>query len=211
MLLHGAATVDLKSLVRAYRADPTPAGRAVVESYAASHPNEDALAHLALGVVSYEQKDYDTAIAALQSLPAKLPQIADYAAFYLAAARVEFFGVSALARGLNDMFAVLTLGRRIALPRQQTLRATLDWGHNLLSPTEQAVLRCISIFRTTFTLVATPSMSRLADAIPSGGGSPSNVAVSSRSVSSIPNAISAARPAVTALRPISLIAVATRI
>jgi soluble lytic murein transglycosylase len=89
ILLHAASTGDLKSLVRAYRADPTPAGRTAVESYAASHPNEDALARLALGVIAYEQKDDATAIAALQPLPAKLPQIADYAAFYLAAARVE--------------------------------------------------------------------------------------------------------------------------
>ncbi len=35
LMLHAAATGDLKSLVRAYRANPTPAGRAAVESYAA--------------------------------------------------------------------------------------------------------------------------------------------------------------------------------
>ncbi len=73
-------------------------------------------------------------------------------AIELAAARVEFFGVSALASRLDNMFAVLTQGRRLALPRHQTLRATLDWGYNLLSPTEQTVLRRISIFRATFTL-----------------------------------------------------------
>ncbi len=73
-------------------------------------------------------------------------------AIELAAARVEFFGVSALARRLDNMFAVLTQGRRFALPRHQTLRATLDWGYNLLSPTEQAVLRGVAIFRATFTL-----------------------------------------------------------
>jgi hypothetical protein len=39
-LLSAAANGDLKSLVRAYRANPTPAGRAEVEAYAASHPNE---------------------------------------------------------------------------------------------------------------------------------------------------------------------------
>jgi predicted ATPase len=50
------------------------------------------------------------------------------------------------------MFAVLTKGRRLALPRHQTLRATLDWGHNLLSPTEQAVLRRVAIFRAAFSL-----------------------------------------------------------
>lgn len=89
ILLHAAATGDLKSLARAYRANPTPAGRTAIEAYAASHPDEEALAKLALGVVSYEQKDYAAAIATLQPLPAKLPRIADYAAFYLAAARVE--------------------------------------------------------------------------------------------------------------------------
>jgi predicted ATPase/DNA-binding winged helix-turn-helix (wHTH) protein len=73
-------------------------------------------------------------------------------AIELAAARVEFFGLSGLSRGLNDMFAVLTQGRRFALPRHQTLRATLDWSYRLLSPAEQAVLRGISIFRTNFTL-----------------------------------------------------------
>jgi soluble lytic murein transglycosylase len=88
-LLSAAANGDLKSLVRAYRANPSPAGRAEVEAYAASHPNEEALARLALGVVSYEQKDYAAAVATLQPLAGKLPRIADYAAFYLAAARVE--------------------------------------------------------------------------------------------------------------------------
>jgi predicted ATPase len=73
-------------------------------------------------------------------------------AIELAAARVEFFGVSTLARRLDNMFAVLTQGRRFALPRHQTLRATLDWGYDLLSPAEQTVLRRIAIFRATFTL-----------------------------------------------------------
>jgi predicted ATPase/DNA-binding winged helix-turn-helix (wHTH) protein len=73
-------------------------------------------------------------------------------AIELAAARVEFFGLSGLARGLNDMFTMLTRGRRFALPRHQTLRATLDWSYHLLSPAEQAVLRGIAVFRSTFTL-----------------------------------------------------------
>jgi predicted ATPase/DNA-binding winged helix-turn-helix (wHTH) protein len=73
-------------------------------------------------------------------------------AIELAAARVEFFGVPALASRLDDMFAVLTVGRRFALPRHQTLRATLDWGYNLLSPAEQTVLRRVAIFRAAFTL-----------------------------------------------------------
>jgi predicted ATPase/DNA-binding winged helix-turn-helix (wHTH) protein len=73
-------------------------------------------------------------------------------AIELAAARVEFFGLVGLARALNDMFAVLTQGRRLALPRHRTLRATLDWSYRLLSPAEQAVLQGIAVFRTTFTL-----------------------------------------------------------
>jgi predicted ATPase/DNA-binding winged helix-turn-helix (wHTH) protein len=70
----------------------------------------------------------------------------------LAAARVEFFGAATLANRLDAMFAVLTQGRRFALPRHQTLRATLDWGYHLLSPAEQTVLCRIAIFRATFTL-----------------------------------------------------------
>jgi predicted ATPase/DNA-binding winged helix-turn-helix (wHTH) protein len=75
-------------------------------------------------------------------------------AIELAAARAEFFGLVALSQRLNDMFAVLTQGRRFALPRHQTLRATMDWGYQLLSPTEQIVLRRIAVFRTAFKLEA---------------------------------------------------------
>ena len=73
-------------------------------------------------------------------------------AIELAAARVEFFGVASLATRFDDMFTILTQGRRFALPRHQTLRATLDWGYNLLSPAEQTALCRIAIFRSTFTL-----------------------------------------------------------
>jgi len=72
-------------------------------------------------------------------------------AIELAAARVDF-GVRGLAAGLNDMFALLTKGRRTAMPRHQTLRATLDWGYQLLSPIEQTILRRVAAFRANFTL-----------------------------------------------------------
>jgi predicted ATPase len=72
-------------------------------------------------------------------------------AIELAAGRAAFFGVHELARRLSDCFAVLTRGRRTALPRHQTLRATLDWSHALLAPCEQAVLRRLAVFRATFT------------------------------------------------------------
>ena len=82
---------DLASLVHAYRESPSSARRAAVESYAAAHANDTtgALARLALGVAAYEQKTYPAAIAALTPVQARLPQVADYAAYYLAAARVE--------------------------------------------------------------------------------------------------------------------------
>jgi soluble lytic murein transglycosylase len=81
----------LAPLVRAYRESPSAARRAAVEAYASAHARETSgsLARLALGVGDYEQKNYAAAIAELKPLPAKLPQIADYVAYYLGAARVE--------------------------------------------------------------------------------------------------------------------------
>jgi soluble lytic murein transglycosylase len=75
-------------LVRAWRESPTPAHRVAVTAYSGAHPNDD-LALLALGIGSYEQKDYPAAIAALSKLQGKLPKLADYTTYYLAAARVE--------------------------------------------------------------------------------------------------------------------------
>ncbi len=50
-------------------------------------------------------------------------------AIELAAGRVDAIGISGLANSLDDCFRVLTRGRRTALPRHQTLRATLDWSY----------------------------------------------------------------------------------
>jgi peptidoglycan lytic transglycosylase len=83
------AGYDLISLVHAWRSAPTPDRRAAVEAWAVSHPKDAISAQLALGIGAYEQKDFATAIARLQKLPAKLPAIADYVNYYLAAARVE--------------------------------------------------------------------------------------------------------------------------
>jgi tetratricopeptide (TPR) repeat protein len=61
-------------------------------------------------------------------------------------------GVDKLAQKLDERFRVLTGGRRTALPRQQTLRATLDWSYGLLSERERMVLRRLSMFAGGFTL-----------------------------------------------------------
>jgi soluble lytic murein transglycosylase len=72
--------------VRAHRQAPSPASRAAVESYAAAHPKETMAAELALGVAAYEQQQFDEAITHLKKV--QIPQIGDYVAYYLAAARV---------------------------------------------------------------------------------------------------------------------------
>jgi predicted ATPase/DNA-binding winged helix-turn-helix (wHTH) protein len=75
-------------------------------------------------------------------------------ALELAAARVDTFGVGGLAARLDDRFGVLTSGRRTALPRQQTLRATIDWSYQLLPEAERGILRRLAVFRGAFTIAA---------------------------------------------------------
>ncbi|TMJ58304.1 MAG: transcriptional regulator [Alphaproteobacteria bacterium] len=75
-------------------------------------------------------------------------------ALELAAARVGVFGVRDLAAHLDDRFRLLTAGRRTALPRHQTLGATLDWSYQLLPEEERAVLRRLSVFAGDFPLEA---------------------------------------------------------
>jgi soluble lytic murein transglycosylase len=84
-----AKPVSLATLVESYRTAPTAARRTAVESWALSHPADAPAARLALGVVAYEQKDYDSAIASLRRAAPALPRISDYTAYYLAAAEVE--------------------------------------------------------------------------------------------------------------------------
>ena len=75
-------------------------------------------------------------------------------AIELAAARTAALGVEELAGRLDDCFHLLTGGRRTALPRHQTLRATLDWSYQLLPEIERVVLRRLAIFAGGFTLQA---------------------------------------------------------
>jgi predicted ATPase/DNA-binding winged helix-turn-helix (wHTH) protein len=75
-------------------------------------------------------------------------------AIELAAARTNALGAEELAARLNDCLHLLTGGRRTALPRHQTLRATLDWSYQLLPEPERVVLRRLAIFAGGFTLQA---------------------------------------------------------
>jgi predicted ATPase/DNA-binding winged helix-turn-helix (wHTH) protein len=71
-------------------------------------------------------------------------------ALELAAGRVGLLGLHGLSTALEDRFAVLTKGRRTALPRQQTLRAAIDWSYELLAEDQKAVLRRLSVFAGAF-------------------------------------------------------------
>jgi predicted ATPase/DNA-binding winged helix-turn-helix (wHTH) protein len=71
-------------------------------------------------------------------------------AIELAAACVPSFGVDGIAARLDDRFTLLTSGNRTALPRHQTLHATLDWSCELLSEHERVVLRRLAVFAGTF-------------------------------------------------------------
>ena len=99
------AAPGLAPLVKAYRLSPTAAKRSAIESYAAAHPGEAAQARLALGVAAYEQKDYANAIASLLQAAGKVPKAGDYAAYYLAASRVESNDFSGVAKDLDPVHA----------------------------------------------------------------------------------------------------------
>jgi predicted ATPase/DNA-binding winged helix-turn-helix (wHTH) protein len=75
-------------------------------------------------------------------------------AIELAAGRVDVFGLRGVAARLEDRVRLLTHGRRTALPRHQTLAATLDWSYDALAESEQNVLRRLSVFVGRFTLDA---------------------------------------------------------
>ena len=76
-------------------------------------------------------------------------------AIELAAARAAALGVEGLAARLDDRFRLLTGGRRTALLRHQTLRATLDWSYELLTEPERVILRRLAVFAGPFSLQAT--------------------------------------------------------
>jgi predicted ATPase len=76
-------------------------------------------------------------------------------AIELAAARASALGVEGLAAHLDDRFRLLTGGKRTALLRHQTLRATLDWSYELLTESERVILRRLAVFAGPFSRQAT--------------------------------------------------------
>ena len=75
-------------------------------------------------------------------------------AIELAAARAKLLSPEQIAARLNDRFRLLVGGSRTALPRQQTLRALIDWSYDLLSEEEKRLLQYASVFVGGWTLDA---------------------------------------------------------
>ena len=98
-------------------------------------------------------------------------------AIEFAAARAATLGARQVASHLGDRLDTLTNGRRTALPKHRTLRATLDWSYELLPPDERAILQRVAVFAGSFSLEA-------ATAVAGGGTIPA-----SRFVDSIANLV----------------------
>jgi non-specific serine/threonine protein kinase len=79
-------------------------------------------------------------------------------AIELAAARASQLPLRAIAEKLGDRLRVLIQGSRTALPRQQTMRATIDWSYDLLDPSEQRAFERLSVFGGGCTLEAATSV-----------------------------------------------------
>jgi len=79
-------------------------------------------------------------------------------ALELAASRVSAFTAEQIAKRLDDRFKLLTGGSRTALPRQQTLRALIDWSYDILSQPECLLLKRLSVFSGGWIFEAAESM-----------------------------------------------------
>ncbi|MFL7871259.1 MAG: adenylate/guanylate cyclase domain-containing protein [Anaerolineales bacterium] len=84
-------------------------------------------------------------------------------AIELAASRITVFSPEQIAKRLDDRFKLLTGGSRTALPRQQTLRALIDWSYDLLSEDERALLRRLSVFAGGWTFEAAETICNTVD------------------------------------------------
>ena len=89
-------------------------------------------------------------------------------AIELAAARLKLLSAEQLAARLDDRFGLLTDGGRTALPHHRTLRAAIDWSHDLLSAQERALFRRLAVFSGGFALEAAEQACADGEALPDG-------------------------------------------
>jgi predicted ATPase/class 3 adenylate cyclase len=120
---------------------------------------DEALKHEAVALFVARATALDTRFALTDD---KAPIVADICrrldgialAIELAAARVSILNLKQLSQRLDERFRLLTGGDRTALPRQQTMRATIDWSYDLLTEAERTVFRRLSIFQGGWSLEA---------------------------------------------------------
>ncbi len=93
-------------------------------------------------------------------------------AIELAAARINVLSPGQIAERLADRFRLLSGGSRTALPRHQTLRATFDWSHELLTEPERMLFRRLAVFAGGWTLEATEAVGNEPGASPNGNSDP---------------------------------------
>lgn len=122
---------------------PDPARRLFTERAAAVRPETNA--HAGADAVFRDSAAVDEICRRLDGLPL---------AIELAAARLRLLTPRQIADRLDDRFRLLTSGSRTALPRQQTLRAVVDWSWDLLDERERTVLREVSVFAGGWDLAA---------------------------------------------------------
>ena len=162
-LLKGAAGIGILTTSReplraegesVYRLPPLeipPASIDLTASDALTYPAAQLFVERVTSTVGrFELRDTDAPVVA--DICRRLDGIA--LAIELAAGRVDVFGLLGVAARLEDRVRLLTHGRRTALPRHQTLTATLDWSYDALPEPEQAALRRLSVFAGGFTLDA---------------------------------------------------------
>jgi non-specific serine/threonine protein kinase len=83
-------------------------------------------------------------------------------AIELAAARTRALSVQAIASRLNDRFRLLVSGDQTVLPRQRTLRALIDWSHDLLPESERRLFAQLAVFAGGWTLEAAEAIATAA-------------------------------------------------
>src|SRR5206468_2199844 len=128
---------DPEELPQLAELEQNPAVRMFVERAAAVQPQFALIERNAAAVAQVCQR--------LDGIPLALE---------LAAARIEALTAEQLAARLDQRFRLLTGGSRVALPRQQTLHATLDWSYDLLAVPERRLFNRLSVFASGWTLEA---------------------------------------------------------
>jgi predicted ATPase/DNA-binding SARP family transcriptional activator len=127
-----------------------PAGPASRETLQGSEAVRLFVSRAATALSGFELTDANA--AAVAQVCRRLDGVA--LALELAAARIKALRVEQIAARLDDAFHLLTGGSRTVLPRQQTLRATMDWSHALLSDAERVCFRRLAVFAGGWTLAA---------------------------------------------------------